>query len=285
MKKRRLKIIVPVLAACIAAILLAFGLTVSYLIDTEEAQNVITIGNVSVRLEEGENYIDNSKVPAGGAPEKAPRLLNTGINDEYVFVRVAVPKSKSGVTLLYDKDVEENGTVVHKEGSKVDLGTATSFELFRTIAKGVTGADGAEPEAVPMNDDPIIDIHYNKGDSTADRTGWVFLRKETDQTMTGDTTVYDYFYFGYNKRLAAVTGDTPKNATVNLFDQMQLKSIIDEEMMTGTGDDAVTVKVDAYAIQADELGIDGLPAGENLLTNEQVARVFEIVLRKQGDGT
>ena len=59
---------------------------------------------------------------------------------------------------------------------------------------------------------------------------------------------------------------------------LQLKSFIDEEL-GGKINTEVKVLVDAYGIQADDLGIT---LSEGILSDDQVKSVFEIVQRKRG---
>ena len=295
MNKRKVKTIFIAAAASVFVAALSFNTTVSYLTDHEAAYNAISVGNVSVQIDEGEYSDPSDPIQAGTTLPKAPKLINNGKNDEYVFIRVAIPKAN--VTLLYDKDVTTEGgnPVTHKEGTKV--GDKGSYELFRTIANGVkktenenevniaTGTPVTESTNKTPGFSPAIDINYNK--HASGQEGWVYLNTAVESTQI-DGVNYDCYYFGYNKRLAAVSGNAPKNKTINLFDSIQLKSFIDEEAMTISDgnkiDGTYKVKIDAYAVQADELGIDGLPTGENLLTDEQVSDVFNIIKNKQGGG-
>lgn len=293
MNKRKVKTIFIAAAASVFVAALSFNTTVSYLTDHEAAYNAISVGNVSVQIDEGEYSDPSDPIQAGTTLPKAPKLINNGKNDEYVFIRVAIPKAN--VTLLYDKEVTTEGgnRVTHKEGTKV--GVKDSYELFRTIANGVkktenevniaTGTPVTESTNKTPDFSPAIDINYNKHENN--KEGWYYLGT-AEKTFDNDSVAYQCYYFGYNKRLAAVSGNAPKNKTINLFDSIQLKSFIDEEAMTISDgnkiDGTYKVKIDAYAVQADELGIDGLPTGENLLSDEQVGTVFNIIKNKQGGG-
>ena len=105
-KKTKTKIILAAAAVFTAiAVLLTFRFSLAYLTDYERADNVITIGNVNLELSEGE-FTDDPSVPvvaAGGTPPKAPAISNTGVNDEYVFIRIGVPVRN--VTLLYEEKI------------------------------------------------------------------------------------------------------------------------------------------------------------------------------------
>ena len=280
---KKLKIILPVAALCvILAVFLTVNLTMSYLTDYEVKRNIVTIGKVSVELDEGD-YEDSTTVPAGGTLPKAPSLKNTGNKDEFVFLRISVPKKE--VTLLY----EENTTV---DGTEYKRGTPTvnnydqsgniikkKDEIFKMLAKGIeNGAEKANAAVTGYPDtSPQIVFEFNEGDSTqgSEVEGWRFLKRVTDDED------YNHYYFGYNKRLTYVKNDPQK--TVTLFDEIQLKSFIDEELMDthSSPDEEVTVQVKAYGIQADSLGIPDIDDEAAFLDDSQLNRVFGIIERKQ----
>lgn len=79
------KYILPLVAvACALTLIFVLKLTFSYLMDTEIADNVITVGGVDLQVSEG-SFVNESVVAEGQKLEKAPQIKNTGINDEYVF--------------------------------------------------------------------------------------------------------------------------------------------------------------------------------------------------------
>ena len=204
-KKKR--IILPIAAACaLVAVVLTFRISFSYLMDAERKDNVITIGNVDVELSEP-SYTDSSVVAAGDAPPKNPLLINKGTEDEYVFLRVAVPKKN--VTLLYESDIMENettikypkGTPTVKNRDESGKPQASKDEIFRFIAEG--DLTSKVTETTEPNTEPQLDFAYNAGhkaeenDSVADTEGWVYLYRKIGTGNDG----YNYYYFGYNKVL------------------------------------------------------------------------------------
>ncbi len=261
---KKYKRLIPVAAVVLLlGILLAFGLTSAYLTDKDIASNVVTIGKVSLELDEG-SFVDSSVIAAGQSLVKAPSLKNTGTVDEYVFISVAVPKKT--VTLLYEDSTA--GENAHRKGTKI-YGEPREDEIFRMIAEGGNVAE------IEGNDNASVALTYHAG--TASAEGWVSLNTFNTEKVT-DGVRYKIYYFGYNKRLAA-EGNAE---TVTLFDRIQLKSFIDEELTNENREDTpVTVKISAYGIQADKLGIDGLPAGDGYLTKQQLSEVFGVVMRKQ----
>ena len=299
MKKKSKIIIIGSLALSLIIALFAFGATVSYLTDYERKDNVVTIGDVKIEIDEGK-YEDSSTVAAGSTLPKAPSIKNKGINDAYVFFRVAIPKKS--VTLLYEQNVYDNNNILtYKEGTKYDGFPETNgSEIFKTIAEG---KDTESVKYTGYNSSgtlltaPSVIVGYNKGtydssNNANSKAGWVYLGSEQNKDISGDTSgqKYDFYWFGYNKKLVPTPSDAAANAvppqnywTTTLFDNIQLKSFIDEELITtGNKKEDVDVKVlvDAYGIQADNLFIDGLE--DDILSDAHVKEIFDIVQRKRG---
>jgi hypothetical protein len=291
LKKKSKIILVGSLALSLIISLFAFSATISYLADYERKDNIITIGDVKIEIDEGK-YEDSSTVAAGSTLPKAPSIKNKGINDTYVFFKVAIPKKK--VTLLYEQTTTDSNNVEHKEGTKY-YDNPKEAELFKTIAEGENSASVSRAgynNAGAALSAPDVIVGYNKGEyhSTTpenSKAGWVYLGSNPDQDI--DSKKYDVYYFGYNKKLipdpkTPVAQGEPAPVppqdywTTTLFDQIQLKSFIDEEL-GGKINTEVKVLVDAYGIQADDLGIT---LSEGILSDDQVKSVFEIVQRKRG---
>ena len=312
---KKYKIIVPVISVCvIIALLLTFRMSLAYLMDAERADNIITIGKVDVSLNEDKDpdhpYKDSKIVAAGESVIKAPKLINEGTEDEYVFLRIAVPVKD--VTLLYEQDKKDNdNTVTNKEGTKVHTTTVNNHtildgngkaheEIYRMIATGETGTAGnvntvLGSDTNVLKDAPCLDFGYNAGHiknandaNDTNKDGWVYLKRKLDKTI--DNEKYDLYYFGYNRRLQYNKDQTAQAKTIPLFDQVQLKSFIDEELITGNQKANVDtyILVRAYAIQADSLdkgNAGDLNAIERdaYLNQVQLMEIFGIVERKAGE--
>ncbi len=89
MKKR---IIAAALAVCMMTTL-AIGMTLAYFTDTKTADNVFTIGNVAIKLDE--TFIQDSKLVPGSNKmnniKKEVFVENTGSEAAYVRVHIAIP--------------------------------------------------------------------------------------------------------------------------------------------------------------------------------------------------
>ena len=117
------------------------------------------------------------------------------------------------------------------------------------------------------------------------------LKRELNQSVTGEPTTdkYDLYYFGYNRRLQYNSDQTEKAKTIPLFDEVQLKSFIDEELIpaadTTKSNQETHILVLGYAIQADSLDTGVLNNIERnaYLTEAQLTKIFGIVERKAGE--
>ena len=302
---KKVKTIVPIALACTTIIaFFSLGATVSYLTDAEATDNIITIGKVALEVSE-EHYEDSKIVAAGGSVAKDPTINNIGSKDEYVFFRVGVPKRN--VTLLYEKDTKVGtgeDAPTYKEGTPtvnnrtLDENNNTTEiktnvdEIYKIIADGVNGTtstavsaeltDNAEPNAEPQ-----LYFYYNKGKSDGQdnekKEGWIYLKRDIPVSGDEDYEKYDYYYFGYNKKLSK------EAETISLFDRIQLKSFIDQEVnptttannVTTTLNEETKILIDAYGIQADSLGGDLNSLGD-FLTKDNLQEILKIIDEKKG---
>ena len=262
-KSKKLLIGAAISALVVAAVSVA--LTYSYLVDVDGRNNVITIGNISLNIDEG-SYRDTDIVSQSIVP-KSPKVINNGTNDEYVFLRVRVPKES--VTLLYETDTTVGGQT-HKKGEIIDRANSPALkEIFKIQTDSSPSSPASSQITVSGHDDIVFSYHHGTRNVTTQTEGWYLLtdKNQFDKEISGKK--YDEFYFGYNKRL------TPSSETKTLFDKIQLKSFIDEEVNR-----QVELDVFAYGIQADKLDLS-LPEDGSILTVDQVKSVFAVVERKQ----
>ena len=160
MDKKRL-----IAAGAAGILLLACGLSVAYFTDYDRKDNVFTVGKVGLELNE-EHYTDRQIARPSEKLPKDPTVKNTGINDEYVFLEVSVPKRQ--LTLLGD-----NGA---------PLGPKALTEVFDFFAE--------------ENPQTVSGTSFSYNGAAAGSDGWVFLEKN-------DGTDEATYVFGYSRRLAA----------------------------------------------------------------------------------
>ncbi len=153
-------------AAAAGSLLVLCSLAVAYFTDYDTKNNVFTVGNVSLELNE-EHFTDGQLARADVKLDKDPTVKNTGVNDEFVFLEVKVPKGE--ITLL---------------GSDGKPSAAKSLqELFSFF-----GGSGAQTVSGSDN------FAYNSSTSSSD--GWVFLEKTSAEKE-------DTYVFGYSSALSS----------------------------------------------------------------------------------
>ena len=249
MKKRRI-LFIAAAAAC-AAVLLFIGITTAYFTEVEVKDNEITIGKVAITLDEGAFDPETTyPVVPGSVVQKAPKLTNSGNRDEFVFMKISVPKA--AVTLL-NEDGSGKGT------PRDDLANVPQ-QLFKLAASAAPGT--AQP--VPAVEGRDIAFTYHAGSTSTD--GWVLLESKTSGADA------DVYVFGYNKNMK------PGDETVTLFDTVQLKSFIDKEKTGGT-----SIGVTCYGIQKEylkpESGVDFTAAHYDA---DALNKIYTIVKNKAG---
>ena len=251
MKKRRLLFVA--VAAAAAAVLIVIGVTSAYFTEVEVKENNITIGNVSVKLDEGSFDPDTTHpVVPGSVTEKAPKVKNDGNKDEFVFMKITVPKK--AVTLLWE-DGENRGKPKSDKQAQ---------QLFRLSAETATPDSVAAVPAITGRDVAFSYHSDTAGGRTVD--GWVLLESKT----TGSSA--DEYVFGYNKKML------PNAETVTLFDSVQLKSFLDAEATGGT-----EIGVICYGIQAENLKpVNPVDLTKNHYSLAELQNIYTIVKNKAG---
>ncbi len=251
-------------AITLIALLCLFQFTSAYFIDKETAVNVIKIGRISVELEE--NFTSPENTLPGRIFDKAPKLKNIGTKDEFVFLEVTVPKES--VTLL--NETENIGKIRKETGL---------YEIFRMIA--TYGTDETEMKIPNTQFDTTspeskfdydIDFSYHapvtgNPDAEEIKAGWILIKANSTEKSNS-------YVFAYNKKLS------PNMETVELFDRVQLKSFINEEV---TGEQVIGVK--PYAIQAEGLNATGLSeeCKNNAIANENDLKIIYQVIQNKGE--
>ena len=86
--KNRKKLVALIMVLALALTTLVGG-TLAYFTDNDEEANVFTMGNVEIDLQE--DFDQNSNLQPGVDVTKRVRVQNTGSNDAYVRVHIAIP--------------------------------------------------------------------------------------------------------------------------------------------------------------------------------------------------
>lgn len=276
------KIIVAAAAVLAGAILMTIGITASYFTEVETAKNIITIGKISTVLhEQGFDPNKTYDIVPGSKQAKAPWLENDGNKDEFVFIKITVPKEQ--VTLLYEEDVADETT--HKKGTPKE-GLDGNQQLFRLTATNTDySGDTPAPEkqdpnyttTVPSKEKQDIDFSYHA--VTGTNAGWILLETTCDCSATVTTEVggteetknvyWDEYIFGYNKKMA------PKDKTIPLFDEVQLKSFIDGKVSGN-----VSIGVYGYGIQAKNLKDTTVDFEKTTFSEDDLKAIYTIVKNK-----
>lgn len=202
-----------IISGCVLLTVLAVGVTFAYLNDRKTADNVFTVGDVYLKIEEP-NYPEQEssrKMVAYSKVSKDPIIKNTGTNDEFVFMKVTVPLEE--VTLITD-------------GTK---GEKQKQEIFNIIS----------------NDENKKTLTENPGFSY--NSDWLYIESQT----SGNTASYVFAYKKILLASVNTTADTINRVeTEPLFDEVQLKGVLEGDILENALEN---IKIEAYGIQSDNM--------------------------------
>ena len=124
------KIMALVLVIALTATV-AVGATVAYLTDRDSEANVFTVGDVSIKLTE--DYAQGATLIPGVKIEKDVKIENTGKNNAWVWVQIALPAvldggqdaSKNVVHFNYSKDSTADWTWLKDDSGNWVIGSYT----------------------------------------------------------------------------------------------------------------------------------------------------------------
>ncbi len=247
-----------VVTACVLLCTVVVVITLAFFGDKQTAENILTIGNVKLSLVEQNFPKDSgSKIMYSGSfIPKDPKIINTGNNNEYVYMSISVPLEK--VTLLNEKGEKPN------DSPKLS-------EIFKLIS-----ADENAKTLTHTNYNP--DIKYNPD--------WIYLGASDNsvisETENTEATIHTYI-FAYKKELLSSnnTNEAEKMQTSTLFDKIQLRSFIEGEIPQNKIEN---IEIKAYGIQSDNLVNVDLPTDSD--TDEQLktklTNIFNIYANQNG---
>jgi len=299
MKKRNLA---KAVAACALVGALAVGAsgTLAYLTDSETATNVFTVGEVKIDLEEpnypGNDSDDVKELVPNEEVKKDPQIENTSINDAIVYLKMSVP-------VRFVTKVADDGTIVAGDltgGNASELGQANAARQWQEIFyfKDEADTQGAHANHFGANWielDPMA-VSGNATSSSTTATGVhsgesyapLYIDKDGNpvaiSAMVEGQDYYRVYYFGYNQKLAGTDpqGVNPSaltsgaNITEPLFDKVQLKNVLEAELVH---DAAQTIKIDAYAIQANEI-LENNADLTDTLSKTNLEKIYDIYMNQ-----
>ncbi|MCR5109954.1 MAG: hypothetical protein K6B38_03475 [Ruminococcus sp.] len=252
------------------ALLAIIGSSAAFLTSHDYADNTFYVAKVDLTIEE--NFDENKTLSAGEMIQKQPWVKNTGNVDQLFFVEVYVPCMET--TLL-----DSAGQRITPSGFGGTPQTADDYrqttEIFNLLADGTPTKAYITKPTVNNDVTQNLEFSYNKGSTTA--SGWYYMRQTQNQVIFHNKQgfqdgTYNAYLFGYNT--AVVAG---KN-TIPIFDNLQLRSMIDAEIDSEL---ISQVTITAYTIQANELNITGL-TGDGTVTTpytesdlEHIYQVYE----------
>lgn len=265
---KKYKRLITTLVACgVIASMGVYG-TIAYLTDQTEATNHFTFGDVKVdTLEPAWDLTDDD---GDGIPDMAEDIVpnqqiaksvqaeNVGINDALVFVKITVPVEN--VTRVADNGTAER----HGPGRALDRKKQEVFYFQNENDVINTEDNHFNPGWVNL---PEEEIGYS-GAGGANS----YLSLKTTKNYTGDVRTY---VFGYNKRI------TKGEKTTTLFDKVQVKNIIENEVAPGAVKD---IKVETYSIQADNIvNAQGAIDTTGTISHDTLKEIYDIYVTQNPD--
>ena len=151
--KKRLSIV-----ALALAMVVLISTAVAYFTDIDTVDNVFTIGEVEIGLEEPDwTPEEHTQITPNQTIEKDPTITNTGINDAFVFLTVEVPyknivtadvatgvKKAAADTELFTYALNSGWIEIGTPVKDAEKGTVTHLYAYGTASACTALASGAE---------------------------------------------------------------------------------------------------------------------------------------------
>ncbi len=252
------------------AVLVLIGSATAFLTSTDTVNNWFKVAKVNLDIEE--KFDENKKLSAGQIITKQPWVKNTGTVNELFFVEVSVPCMEA--TFL-----DSSGQRITPDG--VTATTADEYLQTQQIYNLIADTEKDYIITPTQTGDDITknwEFSYRK--NTTSSAGWVYLKqtesqKEYKKVQGMQDGIYDTYLLGYSAWVA------PNKTTVPIFDKLQLRSIIDADIDSGT---IGQVQLNAYTIQANELNIAGLSGNGTVASpysQDDLTKIYQIITNKQ----
>lgn len=278
---RKKRMATSVVACAMIGFLGAGMATYAYLTDAEKTENIFTVGNVAIELEEllypGNDSPEVKNIVPNEEIAKNPTVLNNGINDAVAFMTVDSPMEK-----------------IHLVGDDGSVAAAAVQEIFwfkQSTDDIKTHANSFDADWIEL---PAKEKYYKiAADGTETEVAESALATTYDGLGATERLVKRYVFAYKNEIQGSDTTDADAQTAANkvtseLFDKVQLKNCLENEI------DKMTEKIGlrAYAIQSDELlDADGIMFGRNsatqteagTLTAEDAGAIYDIFVAQNSD--
>lgn len=249
------KVFVPVLLILISLTASVSG-TLAYLTDRDSDANVFTIGNVTIEL--NEDFEQGSELIPGVDIKKIPTITNTGKNDAWVWLELAIPAALDNWNPHGEEGASENvvhwnplGATTYSE----DYHYITEERVTKAIANGYL-PEGTNVESIKANNtvwhvfNDYVEYEGKKGNSYA-----------TTIDVKGEPVAYNVYVIPYMKALTADETTLPTLTKVYLDelvdidtngDWYKVKGGVPTELDWNSDEDGnPVIFVSAYGIQKD----------------------------------
>jgi len=251
--------------------------TYAYLTDAEKTENIFTVGNVAIELEEllypGNDSDEVKNIVPNEEIAKNPTVLNSGINDAVAFMIVDSPMEKFHL-------VGDDGSVAAESVDEIFY-FKQDTDTIQTHANNFDSANWLEltgkMEYVKIAANGTETKYADKAAAQADYANLA----AGDRIVARRVFAYKTEIQGSDTTDADAQTDINKKTT-ELFDKVQLKNCLENEI------DKMTEKIGlrAYAIQADEiLGQSGIIFERNSVTAPEGAALDDVTLTAETAGS
>ena len=204
------KILMLAMSICMVAIL-AVGGTLAYFTDVDTADNVFTLGNVDIAIEEEFDPEGPLMPDEENKTDKIVNVTNTGSLPAYVRIHYAIP------SVLVDQDINSYNDILHVNFSRASVAAG----LWSWLPEYAEGKQGWENNGRDVNNVYNIEIDgvdhtvwvvtyttaLEAGATTAEPAFYaVYMDKYTEATDNGETLTYSKPVFTDSSRTEVVEG-------------------------------------------------------------------------------
>ncbi|MBQ4581465.1 MAG: hypothetical protein IJA83_12475 [Clostridia bacterium] len=173
-----------ILISCLVLSLsLGLGGSLAYLTDTDTKVNTFTMGNVDIEVEEDFDLWAAEHLKPGVNIQKAAKIVNTGDNDAWVWMEIAVPSELRNYIELYGEWNTEldHERCCHEIGIEPDgwddNGEPNSWNVWRNV----TGDDGKQYDVITI----LVNEQLPVGEETHNLLHSVKLNEFVDKRSDG----------------------------------------------------------------------------------------------------